>query len=66
MPYLVNLTERAQRDLLDLYDTIQAADSDTALRWYLGLKNGNARELRVAPLAIRQEARRLPRNLSRE
>lgn len=37
MAYLVNLTARAERDLADLYDEINAGDSDAALRWYLRL-----------------------------
>lgn len=38
MAYLVNLTARAQRDLVDIYEYIHAADSAAASRWYAGLK----------------------------
>jgi plasmid stabilization system protein ParE len=38
MAYLVNLTARAQRDLAQLYADIDAEHSDTALKWYRGLK----------------------------
>ena len=36
--YLVNIKERAGRDLAALYDEINAGSSDAARRWYLGLK----------------------------
>ena len=38
MAYLVNLTARARRDLILLYEDIHAAESDAALRWYQGLR----------------------------
>jgi plasmid stabilization system protein ParE len=38
MAYRVSITTRAQRDLRDLYDRIDAANSDAALKWYRGLK----------------------------
>ena len=38
MAYLVNITARAARDLAALYDEIDAASSQAARRWYLGLK----------------------------
>jgi toxin ParE1/3/4 len=38
MAYLVNITARAIRDLAQLYDDINAPDSDVAARWYMGLK----------------------------
>jgi toxin ParE1/3/4 len=38
MAYLVNLTARAERDLGDLYDEIDAEHSDAALRWYAAFK----------------------------
>jgi toxin ParE1/3/4 len=38
MAYLVSITRRAERDLIDLYQQIDAAHSDTALRWYRALK----------------------------
>jgi toxin ParE1/3/4 len=38
MAYLVSLSSRAERDLAQLYDDINASDSDAARRWYGGLK----------------------------
>ena len=38
MGYLVNLTARADRDLDDLYDGINAEYSDAVLSWYMGFK----------------------------
>jgi toxin ParE1/3/4 len=38
MAYLVNITLRAERDLEHLYEEINAAGSDTAEKWYEGLK----------------------------
>lgn len=38
MAYLVNLTARAQRDLAQLYEEINAGHSDAAVKWYRGLK----------------------------
>ncbi|HXC43321.1 MAG TPA: type II toxin-antitoxin system RelE/ParE family toxin [Candidatus Dormibacteraeota bacterium] len=38
MAYRVNLTSRAQRDLILLFDDIHADTSDAAARWYAGLK----------------------------
>lgn len=38
MAYAVNLTARAERDLARLYEEINAADSEAARKWYLGLK----------------------------
>ena len=38
MEYTVNLTTRAERDLANLYEQINAGHSDAALKWYLGLK----------------------------
>jgi plasmid stabilization system protein ParE len=38
MAYLVNLTARAERDLILLYEHIRAAESPAALRWYQGLE----------------------------
>lgn len=38
MEYVVNLTARAARDLEHLYEEIDAANSDTARKWYRGLK----------------------------
>ena len=38
MAYLVNITPRAERDFANLYREINAEESDTALKWYRGLK----------------------------
>jgi plasmid stabilization system protein ParE len=38
MAYLVNITSRAERDLADLFEKINAEHSDAALRWHRGLK----------------------------
>jgi toxin ParE1/3/4 len=38
VPYLVNLTARAERDLTLLYGHIDAEDSEAALKWYRGFK----------------------------
>jgi toxin ParE1/3/4 len=38
MAYRVKIMPRAQRDLLDLYQRIDARSSDAALIWYRGLK----------------------------
>jgi len=38
MAYAVNITSRAERDLADLYERINAENSDVALQWYWGLK----------------------------
>jgi plasmid stabilization system protein ParE len=38
MAYLVNITERAERDLFSLFEGINADESAAALRWYPGLK----------------------------
>jgi toxin ParE1/3/4 len=38
MAYQVSITLRAKRDLSQLYDDINASDSETARRWYNGLK----------------------------
>lgn len=34
MPYRVELTSRAERDLIFLYDRIHAAESEAAARWF--------------------------------
>ena len=39
MGYLVNVTLRAEHDLKRLYLEINVAESDTALKWYRGLKD---------------------------
>ena len=38
MAYLVRIAARAERDLVSLYDEINAPDSATARRWYAALK----------------------------
>ncbi len=38
MAYRVELTLRAQRDLVDIYERISADDSVTAARWFNGLE----------------------------
>jgi plasmid stabilization system protein ParE len=38
MVYLVSTTSGAERDLADLYRQVNAAHSDTAWQWYLGIK----------------------------
>ena len=38
MAYLVRIASRAERDLVSLYDEINAPDSAAARRWYRGLK----------------------------
>jgi plasmid stabilization system protein ParE len=38
MAFLVSVTKRAERDFANLYDEVNAADAETALRWYRGLK----------------------------
>jgi plasmid stabilization system protein ParE len=39
MAYLVSITSRAERDLVELFARINAESSDAALKWYRGLKN---------------------------
>ena len=38
MAYLVNITTRAERDFVSLFEEIDAQHSQTALKWYNGLK----------------------------
>jgi toxin ParE1/3/4 len=38
MPYLVNITARAERDVASLYDQIHAGHSSSAHAWFNGLK----------------------------
>ncbi len=38
MAYLVNISVRAQRDLAQIYQFINAAESEAALDWYRGLR----------------------------
>ena len=52
MAYLVNITARAQRDLVALYEVINAKESAAALRWYQGLKQ--------AILALEEHPHRCP------
>jgi toxin ParE1/3/4 len=37
--YLVRIAKRAERDLISLYDELDAANSSAAQRWYTGLTN---------------------------
>lgn len=39
MGYLVEFTGRAERDFIELFDEIRAAESDFALKWYRGLRS---------------------------
>jgi plasmid stabilization system protein ParE len=39
MAYLVKITSRAGRDLANIYQKIDAQQSDAAFKWYVGLKN---------------------------
>jgi plasmid stabilization system protein ParE len=39
MVYLVNITTRAERDFVGLFDEIHAADSEAASKWHRGLKD---------------------------
>jgi toxin ParE1/3/4 len=48
MEYRVEIMPRAQRDLLDLYQNINARSSNTALLWYRGLQEA-IRSLRDNP-----------------
>ena len=38
MAYLVEFTSRAERDFIELFDEIHAAESGSALRWWRGLR----------------------------
>ena len=48
MAYRVRILPRAQRDLVNIYRTIEAGTSDAALSWYLGLREA-IRSLRNSP-----------------
>jgi toxin ParE1/3/4 len=39
MAYQVRISSRAERDLAQLFDNINAADSEAAQRWYSGLSH---------------------------
>jgi toxin ParE1/3/4 len=52
MAYLVNITSRAERDLVHLYGEINAEDSNAALKWYRGLKE--------AILSLEEQPNRCP------
>jgi plasmid stabilization system protein ParE len=52
MAYLVNLSARAQRDLVQIYRRINAADSDAAVKWYRGFKQ--------AILSLEEQPNRCP------
>jgi plasmid stabilization system protein ParE len=51
--YLVNLTVRAERDLVLLFEAIDAEHSDSAFRWYTGLKE--------AILSLEEQPNRCPK-----
>ena len=53
MAYLVNLTFRAERDLVLLFEAIHAEHSDAALKWYIGLKK--------AILSLEEQPNRCPK-----
>jgi toxin ParE1/3/4 len=50
--YLVEFTSRAERDFIGLFEEIRAAESDSALRWYRGL--------RAAVLSLEEMPNRCP------
>ena len=52
MAYLVELTLRAERDLIDIYERISADDSVVAARWFNGLE--------AAIAALKRFPRRCP------
>jgi toxin ParE1/3/4 len=52
MVYLVNTTLHAERDLARLYRQVNADSSDTAMEWYLGIKE--------AILSLEQQPNRCP------
>lgn len=52
MAYLVNITSRAERDLIHLYRQVNAEDSDAALKWYRGFKQ--------AILSLEEQPNRCP------
>jgi plasmid stabilization system protein ParE len=37
MGYLISIAHRAERDLVSLFEEIDAAHSDVAMKWYMGL-----------------------------
>jgi plasmid stabilization system protein ParE len=52
MAYLVEFTNRAERDFIELFGEIRAAESDSALRWFRGL--------RAAVLSLEEMPNRCP------
>jgi plasmid stabilization system protein ParE len=52
MAYLVNISVRAQRDLVHVYRRINADDSAAALKWYRGFKQ--------AILSLEEQPNRCP------
>jgi toxin ParE1/3/4 len=52
MTYLVKITSRAERDLAQLFQEINAKNSDAALKWYRGLK--------TAILSLEEKPNRCP------
>jgi toxin ParE1/3/4 len=64
MAYLVDLTTRAERDLEDLYEKINAAESIASGRWYNGLERAvNALERSPRRCPVVPESRRTGRPL---
>ncbi|MEP6540525.1 MAG: type II toxin-antitoxin system RelE/ParE family toxin [Bryobacteraceae bacterium] len=58
MAYLVNITARAGLDLTELYREINAEHSDTAVKWYRGLKE--------AILSLEEQPHRCPVTLEND
>src|ERR1022692_578744 len=58
MGYGVNLTARAERDLVWLYQTVNAAGSQAALKWY--------RKLKQVILSLEENPNRCPHAPERE
>ncbi len=52
MAYVVNITARAERDLIQLYADLNAGNSEAALAWYRGLKE--------AILSLKEQPHRCP------
>ena len=58
MAYLVKITSRAERDLTQLYEAINAEHSGAALEWY--------RDLKAAILSLREKPNRCTEALERD
>ncbi len=63
MAYLVNITARAERDFLSLYEEVHAAESGSALKWYVRLKEA-VRSLEEMPYRCPVSRRPQPSLLS--